>query len=70
MSACKTGCGVETGGLCLCASCWQLWFASGEYARACAAVNDASTHGATERYDVAQADFCHRVRAERQNQAG
>lgn len=68
MSACATGCGVETGPHAVCYACRSLWMASGEYKRAYAIDADVTGRHSSERYDVAQMDFCNRVRAERQNE--
>lgn len=60
MSACKTGCGRDTGKATLCVDCLEEWADSTEERR--------GTQAATpEARAVALTDFCNRIRAERQN---
>lgn len=60
MSACKTGCGTDTGfpGSALCGMCRNAWVDSGEFDRY-------SQCATPEAADVACMDFCNRTRAER-----
>lgn len=69
MSACKAGCGWDAPSGTLCTACGVQWDASSESTMRVNGIYDENgdEERTFRRHAAALADFCNRVRAERQN---